>query len=144
MGLKVFAVALLFGLLVDLGTKVVAVGLDRHDGWLLYNGRPSDLLHRVVMSVVALAATAVLARLARWRDMGEIWGAWAGCGLLVAGIMGNGVSRLIWARGVPDFIHAGDRWVWNVADFAIGLGLVGGIASIAVTGLAAALRREPA
>jgi lipoprotein signal peptidase len=75
--------------------------------------------------------------------MGEIWGAWVGCGLLVAGIMGNGLSRLMWERGVPDFIHAGDRWVWNVADFAIGLGLVGGIASIAVTGLVAAVRSDP-
>jgi lipoprotein signal peptidase len=143
MGLRVFSVALLFGLIVDLGTKVVAVGLDRGDGWLLYNGKPSALLHRVAMSLIALAATVVLARLARWRGMGEIWGAWVGCGLLVAGIMGNGLSRLMWERGVPDFIHAGDRWVWNVADFAIGLGLVGGIASIAVTGLVAAVRSDP-
>src|SRR4029450_8107304 len=92
MGLRVFPVALLFGLIVDLGTKVVAVGLDRGDGWLLYNGKPSALLHRVAMSLVALAATVVLARLARWRGMGEIWGACVGCGLLVAGIMGNGLS----------------------------------------------------
>jgi hypothetical protein len=33
---------------------------------------------------------------------------------------------------VPDFLHVGDRWVWNFADFAIGLGLTGGIASIVV------------
>jgi lipoprotein signal peptidase len=72
--------------------------------------------------------------------MGEIWGAWIGCGLLVAGIMGNGLSRVIWSRGVPDFIHAGDRWIWNVADFAIGLGLVGGVVSIAVAGLGAYVR----
>jgi hypothetical protein len=38
----------------------------------------------------------------------------------------------------------GDRWVWNVADFAIGLGLVGGVASIAVTGLGAWVRERVA
>jgi lipoprotein signal peptidase len=135
-GARLLLSSLLFGLLVDLGTKVVAVQLDRGDGWLVYNGTATPgLVHRGVMSLVAIGATVVLARLARWRGMGEIWGAWIGCGLLVAGIMGNGVSRLIWSRGVPDFIHAGDRWIWNVADFAIGFGLVGGVASIALTGL---------
>jgi lipoprotein signal peptidase len=66
--------------------------------------------------------------------MGRIWGAWVGVGLLVGGIVGNGVSRLIWPRGVPDFIDMG-REVWNVADFEIGLGLTGGIVSIAVSAL---------
>jgi hypothetical protein len=143
-GGRVFLAAFLFGLIVDLGTKIVAVGLDRGDGWLLYNAKPSAFAQRVAMSLVAVAATSVLARLARWRGMGEIWGAWIGCGLLVAGITGNGVSRFIWSRGVPDFIHAGDRWVWNVADFAIALGLVGGVASIAVTGLAVYVRERAA
>ncbi len=134
----------LFGLIVDLGTKTVAVGLDRGDGWLVYNGADGHFLRRTAMSLLAVAATAVLARLARWRGMGEIWGAWIGCGLLVAGIVGNGVSRVLWSPGVPDFIHAGDRWVWNVADFAIGLGLVGGVASIAVTGLGVWVRETVA
>jgi lipoprotein signal peptidase len=140
-GGRVFLGALLFGLVVDLGTKVVAVGLDTGNGWLVYNGTATPgLVHRALMSLVAIGATVVLARVGRWRGMGEIWGAWIGCGLLVAGIMGNGLSRVIWSRGVPDFIHAGDRWIWNVADFAIGLGLVGGVVSIAVAGLGAYVR----
>jgi lipoprotein signal peptidase len=131
----------LFVLGVDLLTKVVAVMLDRGDGWLIYNGTPSPgLLHRTAMSLVAVAATVTLAELARWRGIGQIWGAWVGCGMLVGGILGNGLSPAIWSQGVPDFIHAGDRWVWNVADFAIGLGLAGGIASIAVAALGAYAR----
>jgi Na+/phosphate symporter len=141
-GGRVFLISLLFGLIVDLGTKAVAVGLDRGDGWLVYNGVDGHLVRRTAMSLLAVAVTVVLARLARWRGIGEIWGAWIGCGLLVAGIAGNGISRVLWSRGVPDFIHAGDRWVWNVADFAIGLGLVGGIASIAVTGLGVWVRER--
>jgi lipoprotein signal peptidase len=135
-GARLLLSSLVFGLVVDLGTKVVAVQVDHGDGWLVYNAKATPgLVHRSVMSLVAIGACVALARLARWRGMGEIWGAWIGCGLLVAGIMGNGVSALIWSRGVPDFIHAGDRWIWNVADFAIGVGLVGGIVSIALTGL---------
>jgi Na+/phosphate symporter len=131
----------LFAFGVDLGTKVVAVLIDGGQGWLVYNGTESPGIgRRTLMSLVAVAATVLLARLARWRGIGRIWGAWVGCGLLVAGIMGNGVSRLIWAEGVPDFIHLGDRWVWNVADFAIGFGLTGGVASIAVAALGAWVR----
>jgi lipoprotein signal peptidase len=131
----------LFVLGVDLLTKVVAVLLDRGDGWLVYNGTPSPgILHRAAMSVVAVAATVTLARLAHWRGIGQIWGGWVGCGMLVGGIIGNGVSPAIWSQGVPDFIHAGDRWIWNVADFAIGVGLAGGIASIAVAALGAYAR----
>jgi hypothetical protein len=143
-GGRVFLISLLFGLIVDLGTKTVAVGLDRGDGWLVYNAADGHLVRRTWMSLLAVAVTMLLARLARWRGMGEIWGAWIGCGLLVAGIAGNGVSRVLWSRGVPDFIHAGDRWIWNVADFAIGLGLVGGVASIAVTGLGVWVRERVA
>jgi lipoprotein signal peptidase len=123
----------LFVLGFDLLTKAVAVAHDVGDGWLVYNdARPAALLRRAAMSLVAVAVTVLLARLARWRGIGQIWGAWVGCGLLVGGIVGNGVSRFFWSRGVPDFIHAGDRWIWNFADFAIGLGLTGGIASIAI------------
>jgi lipoprotein signal peptidase len=135
--------AFLFVFGVDLGTKVVATMLDRGNGWLVYNGtRPPDLLHRAAMSVLAVLVTVLLARVARWRGIGEIWGAWVGCGVLVAGIAGNGVSRLIWSQGVPDFIHAGDRWIWNVADFAIGIGLTGGVASVAVAAFGAYLRER--
>jgi Na+/phosphate symporter len=123
----------LFVLGFDLLTKVVAVALDSGQGRLLYNGTDSPgLTRRIVMSLLAVAVTALLARLALWRGIGRIWGAWVGVGLLTGGIIGNGLSRLLWSRGVPDFLHVGDRWVWNFADFAIGLGLTGGIASIVV------------
>jgi hypothetical protein len=49
----------------------------------------------------------------------------------VAGILANGISPLLWARGVPDFIGVGGGWVWNVADFEIAIGLTGGILSVA-------------
>lgn len=61
-------------------------------------------------------------------------------GLLVAGIVGNGASRLIWTGGVPDFIDMG-REMWNLADFMIGVGLAGGLLSIAV-GAVLAFARE--
>jgi hypothetical protein len=112
----------------DLLTKAFAVGLVP----VVYNDRPGELLRRIVMSVVALAVVIVLTRLAAWRGIGRIWGAWVGAGLLVGGIAGNGVSRLIWTRGVPDFIDLGTH-VWNLADFMIGVGLAGGVFSIAVS-----------
>jgi lipoprotein signal peptidase len=93
------------------------------------------------MSVVAVVGVVVLTRLASWRGIGRIWGAWVGVGLLVAGIVGNGVSRVIWTRGVPDFVTMG-REVWNLADFEIGVGLTGGVASIAVAALLAFARER--
>jgi len=54
-------------------------------------------------------------------------------------VLSNGVSRLIWERGVPDFVFAGD-YVWNLADFMIGLGMVGGILSLLATVLVAYAR----
>jgi lipoprotein signal peptidase len=96
-------------------------------------------VRRLAMSIVAVAVVVALTRLAAWRGIGRIWGAWFGVGLLVAGIVGNGVSRLIWSRGVPDFVTMG-REVWNVADFEIGLGLTGGLVSIAVAALFAFAR----
>ena len=47
-------------------------------------------------------------------------------------MVGNGISPLLWHRGVPDFVYLGG-WVWNVADFEISFGLVGGLASIFVS-----------
>jgi lipoprotein signal peptidase len=93
------------------------------------------------MSVVAVGVVVALTRLASWRGIGRIWGAWVGVGLLVAGIVGNGASRFIWTRGVPDFVTMG-REVWNIADFEIGVGLTGGIASIAVAALFAFARER--
>ena len=111
----------------DLLTKAFAVGRVP----VIYNDKPGELARRLVMSLLAVAVVVLLTRLAAWRGIGRIWGAWIGVGLLVGGIAGNGVSRLIWARGVPDFIDMG-RQMWNLADFMIGLGLTGGVVSIAV------------
>ena len=119
----------------DLLTKAYAVtrgGLGR----VVYNdAHAGDFLRRVVMSFVALAVTAVIAGIGRRRGFGRLWGAWVGVGVLVGGVLGNGLSRFIWSRGVPDFIHAPSPDIWNLADFEIGIGLTGGIVSMAVTAI---------
>ena len=53
--------------------------------------------------------------------------------LLVAGVLANGISPLLWAHGVPDFIAVGGGWVWNLADFEIAIGMTGGILSVGVS-----------
>ena len=102
-----------------------------HASGLIFNDSSSDLPLRVLMSLVAIAVGLVLARLAASRGLGRQWGVWIGCALLVAGVLGNGISSLLWARGVPDFIDVSGGWVWNVADFEIAIGLAGGILSVA-------------
>jgi lipoprotein signal peptidase len=122
-------------LCADLLTKAFAIGRVH----VIYNDKPGELVRRLLMSVLAVAVVVVLTRLAAWRGLGRIWGAWFGVGLLVGGIAGNGLSRLIWERGVPDFIDMGPQ-MWNLADFMIGLGLMGGIISIAVSAVLAFTR----
>ena len=78
------------------------------------------------------------------RGLGRQWGVWVGCTLLVAGVLANGVSALIWSRGVPDFIDMGDGWIWNVADLEIAVGLSGGILSVAVSALGVYAREKVA
>jgi hypothetical protein len=117
------------GLAADLLTKAYFVA--RSDS-VIYNHRPTQLVARVAVSALTVAVTAVLARLARWRGLGRLWGAWIGVGILTAGTIGNGVSPSIWAQGVPDFLAVSREWVWNLADFEIVVGLLGGVASIAV------------
>ena len=132
-------VAFLVVFAVDLLTKTVAVshgGL----GLVAYNDtHAGDFGRRVAMSVAALAFTFAAAVVARQRGLGRLWGAWIGAGLLVGGVLANGVSQFIWSRGVPDFIHiySVSPDVWDVADFAIWWGLVGGVTSIAVAALIA-------
>jgi lipoprotein signal peptidase len=100
------------------------------------DGRPWS---RLLLSAAAVAVAYGLSRAARWRGYGEVWGVWVGAGLLVAGVLANGVSRVIWERGVPDFIFAGD-FIWNPADFMIGVGMTGGIVSLLGTALVAYAR----
>ncbi|HTZ06310.1 MAG TPA: hypothetical protein VMB53_11185 [Gaiellaceae bacterium] len=136
------AVALVFGFALDLGTKTYAIwhgGL----GLVVYNDvHAGDFRRRVVMSVVAIAVTYALADVARRRGVGRLWGAWIGAGLLVGGVMANGVSHLIWSAGVPDFIHVYSLSpdVWNVADFEIAWGLTGGMASVVAAAVYAYVR----
>jgi hypothetical protein len=132
-GLSVFAA----GFAADLASKALVV--QRH-GVVVWNDRPGDLPRRLAMCAVAVAVAGALTRLAAWRGLGRSWGLWAGCGLLVAGVLANGVSPLLWSRGVPDFVDVGGGWVWCLADFEIGLGLVAGIVSVAVVALVAYAR----
>jgi hypothetical protein len=115
---------------VDLLSKQWAIS---HADGLIFNATPSELPLRVLMSLVAIGVGFVLARVAALRGLGRQWGVWIGCALLVAGILANGISSLLWARGVPDFIEVSGGWVWNVADFEIAIGLAGGILSVAFT-----------
>jgi len=125
----------------DLLSKQWAIS---HSGGLIFNSGSSDLPLRVLMSLVAIAVGLVLARLAALRGLGRQWGVRIGCALLVAGILANGISPLLWARGVPDFIDVHGGWVWNVADFEIAIGLAGGILSVAFSAVVVYTRERVA
>ena len=128
-GLRVAVPVFTAAFAADLLTKAWMVG---HADVIIFNRRGSDLPWRVLMSVVAIAVAVALTRLAAWRGLGRTWGVWVGCGLLVAGVLANGVSPLLWSRGVPDFIDVSGGWVWNVADFEIVIGMTGGLLSVVV------------
>ena len=80
----------------DLLSKEWATG---HAVELVYNRTPSELPLRVLMSLVAIGVAVTLARGAAMRGLGRQWGVAVGCALLVAGVLANGVSALIWSRG---------------------------------------------
>ena len=132
MTLRIAVLVFLAALGGDLLSKEWATG---HAAELVYNPMPSELPLRVLMSLVAISVAVALVRVAAMRGLGRQWGVLVGCTLLVAGVLANGVSALIWSRGVPDFIDMGDGWVWNVADLEIAVGLSGGILSVAVSAL---------
>jgi len=140
-GVVVGALTFAVAIAVDLFTKTFAV--TQLDVYLVYynHTNPSEYVRRIVMSLVAIVATYALDRSAQRIGIGRLWGAWIGVGLLTGGVIGNGVSRLIWTRGVPDFLFLGND-VWNVADFEIGIGLSGGIISIAITAIVAFARER--
>ncbi|HEY4412966.1 MAG TPA: signal peptidase II [Gaiellaceae bacterium] len=126
MGLRIGIPLFLVAFTVDFATKSAAV---RWDGHVIFHDVPAELPKRVVMSLLAIGAAAAFTRVSERRKLGRPWGAWLGVPLLVAGILGNGVSSYLWPRGVPDFIPSGD-WVFNVADFEIFFGIVGGILTL--------------
>jgi hypothetical protein len=123
-GLPLFAAALA----ADLTAKAVAVAVDPHVYYHAVDGR---LGRRLVMSLLAVGFAVVCTRVAARRGLGRPWGAWIGAPLLAAGTLSNGVSTVIWTRGVPDFIQTGD-WIGNLADFEIFFGIVGGILALAL------------
>ena len=122
----VFALAVV----VDLLTKRWAVA---HSSALIFNDKPSQLALRALMCVAAIAVAAFLTWLAARRGLGRQWGVWVGAALLVAGVLANGISPLLWDEGVPDFIEVGGGWVWNVADFEIAIGMAGGLISVGIS-----------
>ena len=124
---------------VDLASKALAVANDTDGHVVVYNHRPGALVQRVLMSLLAVAVTYLLTRGAQRLAIGRLWGAWIGVGLLAGGVLGNGISRFIWSRGVPDFIHTPTH-IWNLADVEIGIGVTGGILSVGVAALSAYLR----
>lgn len=138
------AAAFVVALAADLLSKTYAInrgGLGR----VVYNdAHAGDFPRRVLMSVIAVAVVALIAGLARRQGFGRLWGGWLGVGVLVGGVLGNGLSRFIWSRGVPDFIHAPSPDIWNVADFEIAIGLTGGIVSMAIGAILAYAREHRA
>lgn len=138
----VAGIAFVWALAADLATKAYFVThAERLGVYLLFNGSEAQLAKRLLMCAVAVAVVVGLTQLAQWRGLGTLWGAWIGVGVLAGGIVGNGISPALWEYGVPDFISMPGGWVWNVADFEIGLGLLGGLGSIAA-GAAVAYLRE--
>jgi lipoprotein signal peptidase len=145
-GAVVGTLTFLVAISLDLFTKTFAVYNLGAKFVYFNNTNPSEYVRRIMMSLVAIVATYALDRSAQRIGIGRLWGAWIGVGLLTGGVLGNGVSRLIWSRGVPDFLFVGND-IWNVADFEIGIGLSGGIVSIGVTAIVAFARerlRRPA
>jgi len=134
---RVTALAFAGGLLVDFGSKVWAVS---QDSGVVYHDVPSRLALRLGACLLTLAFAAALSVYAVKVGLGAPFGLWIGCGLAVAGIVANGVSSMLWAGGVPDFIPAGGGWVWNVADFEIVLGMTGGLISLGLAAVVAYVR----
>ncbi len=139
--MRVTTLVFLGAFALDLASKRWAVA---HASVLIFNDTPSRLPFRVLMSLIAVAVGFVLTRLAARRGLGRQWGLWVGCGLLVAGILANGVSPLLWARGVPDFIDVQGGWVWNIADFEIAIGLTGGLLSVVLSAVVVYAREQVA
>lgn len=128
MGLRIGIPLFLVAITVDFATKSAAVRWDRH---LVIHHVPPQLARGALMSLLAVVGAVLFTAISARRNFGRPWGAWIGVPVLVAGVLGNGVSSYLWRPGVPDFIPTG-RWVANVADFEIFFGAVGGVLTLMV------------
>ena len=127
MGRRVAVPLFVAALAADLVSKTLAVAYDPQ---VYFHTVAGELPRRIVMCALAVAASVLLTHVAARRGFGRPWGAWIGVPILVAGILGNGISPFIW-HGVPDFIWTGDS-IMNVADFEIFFGIVGGGLALAI------------
>jgi signal peptidase II len=89
------------------------------------------LVHLTLIGVVAAAALLVPSRTAA-----------VGSGLVMGGTLGNWVNLIQRPHLVVDFLGFGSWQVFNVADFAVVIGVV--VVVIAALRLAVATRRSPA
>lgn len=137
-----FALVALTVVAVDLVTKVLAVrdhaSLGDH---LLYNPELPSHATRALVCVATIAVVTLIARLAERVGGGPIPFTWIAAGLLIGGTVGNWSSGVIWNAGVPDFIDRGDR-VFNLADFAIGFGMLTMMVSLTAYAIRAYVRRR--
>jgi lipoprotein signal peptidase len=136
LGSRVIALAFAGALVVDFASKVWVVSSS---AGVSYNDVPSKMALRLFGCLVTLVCVAALSAYAARVGLGRQFGLWIGCGLVIGGIVANGISSMLWARGVPDFIAA-SGWVWNLADFEIAFGTIGGLLSLGVAAVAAYVR----
>jgi lipoprotein signal peptidase len=129
--------AFVTALALDLLTKVYAVAYLSGPHGVVFNNQPHDLLIRLDVSALTIAAVFLLQHFGRGRGLRRLWAALICVGVLVAGTIGNGVSSYLWTRGVPDFIRFDGGWMWNVADFEIVVGLLGTAASVVANAMIA-------
>lgn len=136
-----FAAAVALVVVVDLTTKALAVDDPMRFGHgLLYNPELPSHPVRLGVCIATILVVAAMAKFAARRNAGPILFTWLAAGLLVGGVIGNWSSGVIWALGVPDFIGRGLR-MWNLADFAIGFGLMLFLLSAVGYSIRAFLRR---
>jgi signal peptidase II len=140
---RVFALAALATVILDLITKVIAEatllrtpGVSVFGDWfqlrLVYNQGAAFGLHvgpysRWIFFTVALVAVFVLARMSRSSPPGDRFRQLA-LGLVAGGAIGNLIDRIRSGRGVVDFLDVGVgalRWpTFNVADIAVSCGAI--------------------
>ena len=101
------AIVLIATVGVDLASKAIVIATASNGVVVFNRSRPDDLARRIAMSLVAFAVMYGLAVGARRLGIGRLWGGWIGTGLLIGGVLGNGLSWWIWNGGIPDFIRPG-------------------------------------